>query len=430
MIKYLLDQSESHDWSIRLGDIDLELAKSKIKNHPRGVGFKFDAFNESQREKEIQNADIVISMLPARHHYVVAETCLRNNTHMVTASYVSDAIKGMDKEARQRGVLMLNEIGVDPGIDHMSAMKVIDEIKEMGGKLTIFESNTGGLVAPEYDNNPWNYKFTWNPRNVVVAGQAGAMFRDRGQTKYIPYHQLFKRTEIISVLDYGEFEVIPNRDSLQYIDVYNLANIRTMFRGTMRRPGFACGWHALVQLGATDDTYIVDNSENITNKAFINSFLPYGHDRTVEEKICDYLGFGIGSDTMQKLKWLGVFSETKMGLKNATPAQILQKILEEKWQLDPEDKDMIVMQHQFVYELDGKKKKITSSMIAKGVDQVHTAMSITVGMPLAIATKLILTDQIKEVGVHVPITKEFYAPVLRELEQYGIKFIDETEDLD
>ena len=289
LVKYLLDHSEKHNWAVRLGDLNKQLAESKINKHPRGEAIEFNVFDTDLLNNEVANADIVISMLPARFHYSVAEACLMHGKNMVTASYVSDSIKNMDQEAKSRNIMMLNEIGVDPGIDHMSAMKVIDEIKGKGGKLITFESNTGGLVAPEYDNNPWKYKFTWNPRNVVVAGQGVAMFLDRGQYKYIPYHQLFKRTEIIQVLDYGDFEVIPNRDSLKYLEVYGLKDVQTMFRGTMRRPGFACAWNSFVRLGLTDDTYVIQGSENITYRDFINSFLPYGHDRTVEEKLSDYL---------------------------------------------------------------------------------------------------------------------------------------------
>ncbi len=430
LIKYLLDNAEENHWQLRVGDQSEAVAAKKINGHAAGKALKFDAFNNEQREKEINNADLVISMLPANLHYVIAETCLHLNKNMVTASYVSDQIKNMDKDLRNRGLLFLNEIGVDPGIDHMSAMKVIDTIKAKGGNLEVFESNTGGLVAPEFDNNPWNYKFTWNPRNVVVAGQAGARFLDRGSIKYVPYHQLFRRTELLSVLDYGEFESIPNRDSLHYRNVYDLQDIQTMYRGTFRRPGYASGWQALILLGLTDDTFVVDDSENLSYRNFVNAFLPYGKDRTIEEKVCDYLHIGIGSEIMQKLRWLGLFEKKEIGLKDATPAQIMQQLLEEKWALDENDLDMIVMQHQFIYELDGKRQKIVSSMVVKGDDKIHTAMSKTVGLPLAIAVKYILNGVITEKGVNVPVKANIYEPVLKELETFGIKFIEEEFNLD
>jgi len=429
LIKYLLDNSKEQDWKVLVGDISEEAAKNKIGNHQNGEAFKFDINNSEQRDRLISDADIVVSMLPASMHYSVAEACVKFRKNMVTASYVSKEIKALHEVAKKNGVLLLNEIGVDPGIDHMSAMQVIDKIKEEGGKLTVFESNTGGLVAPKYDNNPWNYKFTWNPRNVILAGQGTcSQFLHNGKYKYIPYNKLFERTEIINVLDIGEFEVYPNRNSLKYQDIYGLQYLETMFRGTMRRPGYSKAWNVFVQLGATDDGFVYKDSENHTYRQFINSFTPFCIQKTVEQKVADYLKVNPDSDIMYKLRWTGIFEDKKIGLKNATPAQILQHLLEQKWKMDDDDKDMIVMQHQFIYEIDGKKKKRKSSLIVYGEDQVHTAMSITVGIPVAIAVKMILTGKIKESGVKIPIEKNIYKPILKELENYKIVFIEEEVD--
>jgi saccharopine dehydrogenase (NADP+, L-glutamate forming) len=430
LIKYLLDHSSKYNWKVRIGQRTIEVAKRKIGNHPNGEAVAFDVFNEQQLLEEVKNTDVVISMLPARFHYLVAEKCVEFGKHMITASYVSKDIKGLHEKAVEKGLLLLNEIGVDPGIDHMSAMKVIDEIKAKGGEMVAFKSSTGGLVAPEFDNNPWNYKFTWNPRNVVVAGQSVAQYIDNGNYKFVPYNQLFRRIEKMSILDVGEFEMYPNRDSLSYRETYGLEDIPTLLRGTLRRPGYCAGWNVFVQLGATDDTYTIENSENITYREFINSFLPYDEKDSVEQKLCNYVGIDMESETMSRLKWLGIFEDTKIGMPNATPAQILQKLLEEKWALGSEDKDMIVMQHQFDYKLNGKNKRITSSLVVIGKDQVHTAMSITVGVPVAIATKLFLTGVIKQKGVIVPTMKDIYEPVLKELEEYGIVFVEEEIDLD
>ncbi len=430
LIKYLLDNSGKYDWKIRVGDMSLEVANKKIDNHENGEAFEFNVFNEQQRIEEIQNADVVISMLPARFHHLVAERCVEFGKHMITASYVSNEVKALNDQAIEKNLLLLNEIGVDPGIDHMSAMKVIDEIKAKGGEMLSFKSSTGGLVAPEYDNNPWNYKFTWNPRNVVVAGQSVAQYIDHGKYKYVPYHQLFRRTEKMTVLDVGEFEMYPNRDSLSYRETYGLEDIPTLLRGTLRRPGYGEAWNVFVQLGATDDTYQVKNSEELTYREFINMFLPYDEQDSIEQKLCNYVGISMDSESMSRLKWLGIFDDVKIGMPEATPAQILQKLLEEKWALGPEDKDMIVMQHQFDYKLNGKTKRITSSLYVEGKDQVHTAMSITVGIPVAIATKLFLTGVINQKGVIVPTMKDVYEPVLKELEEYGIVFVEEEIDLD
>jgi saccharopine dehydrogenase (NADP+, L-glutamate forming) len=308
-------------------------------------------------------------------------------------------------------------------------MKVVDEIKEKGGKMIAFKSSTGGLIAPEYDNNPWNYKFTWNPRNVVVAGQGVSQYIMNGNLKYLPYHQLFDRVETTTVPGMGEFEVYPNRDSLKYRETYDLMDIPTMFRGTMRRPGYCKAWNVFVQLGMTDDTYVVENSENITYREFVNMFLAYDEKLSIEEKIISKFNITMDSDIMYRLKWLGLFENIKVGLKDATPAQILQKILVDKWILGENDKDLIVMQHQFDYELSGKKHRKISSLVVIGEDNVHTAMSITVGTPLAIATKLLLTGAINVTGVHTPVKKELYAPILEELEKYGIKFTEEEFEI-
>ncbi|MFP3860485.1 MAG: saccharopine dehydrogenase C-terminal domain-containing protein [Bacteroidales bacterium] len=430
LIKYLLDNSNEYNWQVILGDISKDLAEKKINNHPKGKSVKFDVFDERQRGELIEQADLVISMLPARMHSWVAMDCVEKGTHMLTASYVSEDIKELDEKAKEKGVLLLNEMGVDPGIDHMSAMQVVDKIKEKGGELKAFESSTGGLVAPEYDDNPWGYKFTWNPRNVVVAGQGVSQFLHNGKIKYIPYHKLFTRTEKITIDEVGDFEIYPNRDSLKYIDIYGLENLETMFRGTMRRPGYAEAWNVFVQLGMTEDTYIVRDSESLTYREFIDSYLPYIQGMDVEQKLVKYLGIEEDGNIMHRLKWLGIFENTKIGLKNATPAQILQKIIEPKWKMKPEDKDMIVMIHLFDYELEKKRRRIKSTLVFTGRDKMHTAMSITVGVPVAIAAKLLLNGKISLTGVQRPLNKEIYEPVMEELAEYGIRFEEEEVVLD
>ncbi|MCG8698591.1 MAG: saccharopine dehydrogenase NADP-binding domain-containing protein, partial [Bacteroidales bacterium] len=401
MINYFEKNAPKYNWSITVGDQDLSLVEGKVNPNTRAI--KFNVFDEKQLNDEIRNADIVVSMLPARFHPIVAISCLKHSKSLLTASYESSEVNEMAPEAESKGIIFLNELGVDPGIDHMSAMKIIDRIKSDGHKLLCFESFTGGLVAPEYDNNPWNYKFTWNPRNVVVAGQGGpAKFIQEGKLKYIPYSRLFRRTEVIEVEGYGWFEGYANRDSLKYIDQYDLQGVQTVYRGTLRRPGFCRAWDVFVQLGATDDTYVIENSENMTYEEYINSFLYYSEEASVKLKLYHYMHIDQDSDIRGKLEWLGIFSDKKIGLKNATPAQVLQKILSEKWALDPDDKDMIVMWHKFIYQEEGKDETtfLTSSMGVIGDDPLNTAMSKTVGLPLAIATKMVLTGHINLPGVH------------------------------
>ena len=425
LIKYLLDNSVENNWQVTVADFSIALAEEAVSNHENGKAIFFNVTNETQRESEIKQADIVISMLPASLHITVAKDCVRLFKDLVTASYVSPEILSLDEAAKQAGVLLLNEIGLDPGIDHMSAMQVIDEIKENGGELTSFKSFCGGLVHPDYDNNPWNYKFTWNPRNVVLAGQGTAQYINHGKYKYIPYTKLFERTETMNILDAGEFEGYANRDSLGYRKAYGLENIPTLFRGTLRRKGYCKSWNMFVQLGMTDDAYKVENSENLTYREFINLFLPYNTGITVEEKFCEYLKISQDSDEFKKVEWMGVFAEVKVSLKDASPAQILQKICEEKWTLGSEDKDMIVMQHQFEYMQNGEQKKLNSSLLVFGDDPRYTSMAKTVGLPVAIATKLILSGAIKSIGVKIPTTKDIYVPVLKELEENGINFVEE-----
>jgi saccharopine dehydrogenase-like NADP-dependent oxidoreductase len=423
LIQYLVENATENDWQLKIVDQSVEHLSDWLKEDSVSVE-TFDVNNSEMRQTLISEADVVISMLPAHMHMNVAKDCVKLKKHMVTASYISDAMRDLDEEAKAAGVIMINEIGVDPGIDHLSAMKVIDEIRAKGGKLTAFETFTGGLVAPESDDNPWNYKFTWNPRNVVVAGQGGAVkFIQEGSYKYIPYHKLFRRTEIIDIDDYGKFEGIANRDSLKYRSVYDLEDIKTMYRGTLRRPGYCRAWDAFVQIGATDDSYALANSEEMTFREFINLFLPYNPTDSVELKLRHYLGLAHDEiELFEKLEWLDIFKDIKVGIKNATPAQVLQKILERKWSLKPDDKDMIVMWHKFIYEMDGKEHEKHSSMVIKGKDTQDTAMAMTVGYPVGIATKMILNGKISTPGVHIPIKKEMYDPILAELVDYGIRF--------
>jgi saccharopine dehydrogenase-like NADP-dependent oxidoreductase len=420
-----LDNSSANNWQVKVADFSIELADLAVGNHNNGKAIFFNVTDKKQRESEIENADIVISMLPASLHITVAKDCVRLGKNLVTASYVSAEISELDEAAKKSGILLLNEIGLDPGIDHMSAMQVIDEIQENGGELTSFKSFCGGLVHPDYDNNPWNYKFTWNPRNVVLAGQGTAQYIQNSDCKYIPYTSLFERIEHMEVLDAGEFEGYANRDSLSYRKSYGLDDIPTLFRGTLRRKGYSEAWNVFVLLGMTDDTYKIENSASITNREFINMFLPFNDALTVEEKLCKQFSLTTDSVIFQKIAWLSVFSENKLGMENASPAQILQAICEKKWTLGSEDKDMIVMQHQFEYVQNGEQKKLNSSLLVFGDDPRYTSMAKTVGLPVAIATKLILSGAIKSCGVKIPTTKDIYVPVLKELEENGINFVEE-----
>ena len=425
LIAYLLQEASVHRWKIIVGDLSEEAARERIGNSPYGEAIRFDVLDEAGSRKTIAGADVVISLMPAHFHPIVATYCLALNKHLLTASYVSDEMKALDYEARQKGLLLLNECGLDPGIDHMSAMQVIDRIKQEGGKLVSFESFTGGLIAPETDPaNPWRYKFTWNPRNVVMAGQSTAKYIQEGKYKYIPYQQLFSRITPVHVTGYGDYEGYANRDSLKYIDTYQLQGIGTMLRGTLRNKGFCAAWNILVQLGCCEDTYRMEGVDTMTHRSFIEAFVEADATLTLEQKLMQHFSIENDGPEMTRLRWSGLFDEEPVGITSGTPAQILEHILNKKWKLQEGDNDFIVMWHRFVYERGGKHHEIQASLIARGEDAIHTAMAKTVGLPLGISAKLLLQGKIASRGVTIPVTPEFYIPVLQELKTLGVELTE------
>jgi saccharopine dehydrogenase-like NADP-dependent oxidoreductase len=424
LLDYFLEKSNTENLHLIIGDINPDAIPKTIKNHPNCTVLQLDILKNEDREKAIKESDIVVSMLPARFHIKVAEDCVALEKHLVTASYVNQEIMALDQSVKDKGLVFMNEIGLDPGIDHMSAMQIIDHIRNQGGKMLLFESFTGGLVAPESDDNLWNYKFTWNPRNVVLAGQGGAAkFIQEGSYKYIPYHKLFRRTEFFEIEGYGKFEGYANRDSLNYREAYGLHDVLTLYRGTMRRVGFSKAWNMFVQLGMTDDSYAVENSKGMSYREYTNLFLPYSPTDSVELKLRHYLKIDQDDSKWEMLSELNLFDADKIiPIDHATPAQILQLILEDSWALDHDDKDMIVMYHKFGYELNGIKSQIDANVVVVGENHSYTAMAKTVGLPVAMATLLILNKKITTPGVQIPITEEVYGPILAELKNYGISF--------
>jgi len=425
LIRYFLEHAQQFNWQLRVCDQDLALVEHKLNGHPCGVALSFNALDPKERQPEIEKADLVISMLPARFHVEVAKDCIALKTNLITPSYVSDEMKALNAEAKAAGIIIMNEIGVDPGIDHMSAAKILDDIRTQKAEIHSFKSFCGGLIAPSNDTNPWNYKFTWNPRNVVIAGQGpAAAFIEEKEYKYIPYNKLFQRLETIEIEGYGKFEGYANRNSLSYRPIYQLDNIPTIYRGTLRRPGFSYAWNIFVELGMTEDSYKLENSEQLTPRNFINAFLPFQVGESVEDKFKRL--FTKGDDELfHKFNWLGIFeNDNLIGLKNASPAQLLEKILVDKWVLEENDKDMLVMYHDFEYSIDNVRYRIISSMVNIGENQVYTAMSNTVGLPVAICGKMILNGTLMLKGVQIPVMKEVYEPILSELENYGITFTE------
>ena len=426
LIDYLLDQSKKEDISLCILDRETTHIPKQIASHPALSIVTASVTDKVIRQQQIALADIVISMLPAHMHILVAKDCLSLEKHLVTASYVSPELKEMEDQVKEKGLIFLNEMGVDPGIDHMSAMAFMDQIKNKGGEIKLFESFTGGLVAPREKPNLWDYKFTWNPRNVVIAGQGGAAkFIQEGTYKYIPYHKLFRRTEFMHIEGYGKFEAYANRDSLKYRTAYGLEKALTLYRGTMRRVGFSKAWNIFVQLGLTDDSYHIEESEQMSYRAFINLFLPYSPTDSVELKVRHYLKIDQDDIMWDKLMELHLFSDQHFLTKqNGTPAELLQEILEAHWTLGLEEKDMVVMYHKIGYEHQGKMRQLDAHMVVEGISQTHTAMAKTVGLPLAISCLLILNKDINTPGVRIPIDSEIYKPVLKLLAQEGVVFKD------
>ncbi|HPM29274.1 MAG TPA: saccharopine dehydrogenase C-terminal domain-containing protein [Chryseolinea sp.] len=421
LITYLLEKAHLFDAHIVIGDFSETVAQNKVGESSRGTAIQFDIQNAEASRKTIAESDVVISMMPAHLHPLVAKICLDEKKHLLTASYVSDEMKSLDEEVKAKDLLFLNECGLDPGIDHMSAMYVIDIIKERGGELTSFESFTGGLIAPETDpENPWRYKFTWNPRNVVMAGQGTAKFLEGGDYKYIPYQQLFQRATKITVPDFGEYEGYANRDSLKYLETYGLNSIQTMLRGTLRNKGYCNAWNVLVQLGCCDDTYTMEGVESMRHIDFVKAFLDE-KEIEAQEKVCFLFKLSFDGEEMKRLRWSGLFSDEKIGLEKGTPAQVLEHILNKKWKLNTGDKDFIVMWHRLKYTLNGIQKEVQAYLTATGDDETNTAMAKTVGLPLAIAARLLVEGKLKSRGVVIPVHKEFYKPILQELKLLGIE---------
>lgn len=422
VVKYLLQHAAKEKWTVTVADADLKHAQKRVGKSKFGIAKQLNVEDAPQRANLIASADIVISLLPPQLHILVAKDCLKEKKNLVTASYLTEEMRGLHAGALKAGVLFLNECGLDPGIDHLSAMQMIHRIQSAGGKILSFESYCGGLVAPEFDNNPWNYKFTWNPRNVVLAGQATARYLENGLLKFIAPNRIFTQINQVKVGRYGTFDAYANRDSLSYIEPYGIGSALTVLRGTLRRKGYCEAWNCLVLLGLTDDTYVLPKTESLTYREMVCALLTGATMKNTESILCEFLGISKSSKLFKKLEWLGILEDRPIGLPNATPARALQKLLEEKWRLEQGDLDQIVMQHQIAYELNGKHHEEVSYLVVNGESEIYTAMSKTVGLPLGIAARLILNGNIKSRGVQIPITREFYEPMLSELATYGVAF--------
>lgn len=489
LIDYLLSHAKAENWKLVVADANLQLALDKINNSAYGSAVSFDIRDDEKRGNHISGSDIVISMLPPALHDEVAGDCLKFSKHLLTASYVDDAMRQMQDEIKNKGLIFLCEMGLDPGIDHMSAMKLINAIHSKGGKIISFKSHCGGLVAPESDDNPWHYKISWNPRNIVLAGKSGAHYRENGGEKRLQYGEVFAGERMVDIPGAGHLSWYPNRDSLSYTSLYGLENIPTFIRTTLRHPDFIYGWKNIIDLKLTDETPQYDTNNKTLCQVFKEHMDKNGFGEWVSKKLEERFsktkemlenlmklmefeeeakeeGAGLPESfmaadqkgnleeielddvknraagflahnmheanlTLKQLFYLGLDDmETKVDKGLCSPADILQFAMEKKLSLQPEDKDMIVMLHEISFEDGGQQSELRSSLLVKGENSLHTAMAKTVGLPLGIAAKLILKGQIHLTGLHIPAAKEIYEPVLKELEEYGIKFHEEEKNDD
>jgi saccharopine dehydrogenase-like NADP-dependent oxidoreductase len=483
LIEYLIKESPANKWQLTVADANLALAQSKTGNASNTKAVALQVENDTQRNALIASADIVISLLPPALHYLVAQDCLQFGKNLLTASYIDPAIAALQPQINSKGLLFLCEMGLDPGIDHMSAMQLIHRIKTNGGRITSFTSHCGGLVSPEHDDNPWHYKISWNPRNVVMAGKSGALFKEHGSLRRLEYEELFDANRVIHIPELGYLAWYPNRDSLNYVSQYDLSTANTFVRTTLRYPEFCFGWKNIVELKLTDETPQYQTDGMTLQTFFQEHFTKYGFSEWIEKQLTarftqtkqlleklqqlleaekeadeeerkalqDFMMVDLQGQlmdvnlnnvktqaaatvagqmheanlSMKQLFYLGMDDNTTVINKGlCSAADVMQFVLEQKLSLQPADKDMVVMQHEIEFEKDGQPYKTISCLIVKGEDPVHTAMAKTVGLPLGIATKLVLQNKIRLTGLHIPVTAQIYEPVLAELARYGVVFAE------
>lgn len=497
LIDYLLENAVTENWKLVVVDADLKLAQSKVNHSQRATALSFDINDTEERTKQIRHADIVISLLPPTLHSIVAKDCVKYHKDLLTASYVDEEIRKLQPEIEKNKILFLCEMGLDPGIDHMSAMQLIDSIHAKGGKITSFVSHCGGLVAPESDDNPWHYKISWNARNIIMAGKAGAHYRENGAEKRVDYTELFNGENLVDIPGVGDLCWYPNRDSLSYTPLYGLNDTATFIRTTLRHPDFMYGWKNIIDLKLVDETprYVSDGrtlqqlfKEHMDKNGFgewLNQKLSERFEETkgllenlmklveaeneaqkegqqmpssfmsadekgnlleveiddVKNRAASYLAHKMhqANLTLKQLFFLGLDdNETMVNKGFCSAADILQFAAEKKLALRPYDKDMIVMLHEIKYELGAgsssegsvgdlgvtSQETVRSLLIVKGENSLRTAMAKTVGLPLAIAARNILNGKIKLKGLHIPVAREIYEPVLKELEIQQVKFVE------
>ena len=432
LISYMLKESEQYNWNVKVADFNVNSAIQKINNHKNGTAVQFDVNDEELRHKLIKESDVVINLLAPPFQYMIALDCLSFSKPVISASYQNKEIPGLNHDAEKKGILILNEMGLDPGIDHMSAMSLIQKIRDNNGYVTSFVSYGSAVPAPDVQSNPLNYCVTWNPRNIVMAGESGAIYMEEGKMKMLPYNQVFSRTWEVEVDGVGAMEGYPNRDSMVYQDLFKLEKVNTMVRATLRYPGWGEVWQQIVKLGFPNEFLEIPGIAEMTYRDFTEMFVPLNSNGgKLETRVANFLKISPTGGIMEKLKWLGLFEEKVIGgnVKNST--EVIQNLLTEKLPLPAGKRDMVVLMHNLEAEFpkENKKRRYISTLVDYGVPDGLTAIAKTVGAPAGIAAKLILLGELKLTGTHIPTHPEIYTKVMKELETLNLKFVEKVEEI-
>lgn len=422
LLQYTIKKSGG--WRVIVADADEATLKRKTEKYPLAEIAVLDINNQAQRQKLVKEADLVLSLMPPHLHILLAKDCLEFEKNLITSSYASEEMKELHQKAKEKGLMFMCEMGLDPGIDHMTASHIFDSIRKVSSDILSFKSYCGGLIAPESDNNPWHYKFSWNPQNVINAGKDGAKFLKNGKEVRIGYEQVFEHTSTIHCEQVGKLAYYANRDSIPYIQLYDVPEAKDFLRATLRYPAFIKGWNGLIRMGLTDAGQEFD-TDHLTYKEWMQQLMGYD-DTSLSPAEFAWKKYDIKSPSVQKMiEWLDLFADQHIGKGRLSAAAILLDILSRKWKMEPADKDMVVMQHEIQYRYKGNINNLVTSMVVTGVNSEFSAMAKTVGMPMAILAELVLSKNIRiPTGVLIPTMPEVYRPVLNRLRKYGIAFED------
>jgi saccharopine dehydrogenase-like NADP-dependent oxidoreductase len=434
LIARLLEDATERDWFVTVADADVGLARERVGNHPTAEAIAFDVNDAALRSSQIARADVVVTMLPARFQELVAWDCVNHGKHLVSVSYRGQAVRELDTDARRKGVMLLCEMGLDPGIDHMSAMALIRKLEADGGRIVEFCSYGSGLPAPDSAHNPLRYVVTWEPRNVVMAGLQGAQYMEDDQIKIVPFHEVFDHTWPVEVEGVGMLEAYANRDSLAYMKQFGLDHVRTMVRGTLRYPGWSETWSQMVRLGLPNETLEIPNLRHRTYAEVTEMFLPgLASGNPLEQRVARFLNINPTGKIMENLHWLGLFSDEIIGVcRDDTSSAMLIKLLQTKLPLLPDQRDMVVLVHKIDVEYPGTDRppeRRISTLVTEGETGGFTAMSRTVGLPVVIAVRLLLDGKLPQTGSIIPTHPSIVEPVLDELAREGLSFSERSEPL-